>query len=639
MDSIEITYSPDVASALAAGLPVVALESTIVAHGMPYPENLVTAREVEATVKDAGAVPATIAIVDGVIKVGLTDSELERLAAMGPKVAKVSRRDVAAIVARAATGATTVAATSLIAARAGIAVFVTGGIGGVHRGGELSMDVSADLAELARTPVAVVCAGAKSILDIPRTLEVLETAGVPVIGYGTDEFPAFFTAHSGSAAPLRMDSPAEIARMVAASAALGLGGGAVIGVPIPDNAAADGAVIEAAISRALADADHRGITGRALTPFLLERVAHLTGGASLESNIALVLNNAKVGAAIACELAALRAKNSASAAGPLVVGGAGLDVVGTAGETGLVADSSAPGTISYAPGGVALNIASVLGRLGARPALLTRIGDDVPAHAVSRQLETCGVASELVTSVPGGRTGSYLAVLKSTGSLAYAVADMALVDGLDFDAAAVEAAYNGAPPPVIIADGNCSPRLLRAIGAYAAAHSLPLYFEPTSVAKAGRLGSAGPDFTAAVTCLTPNEAELVALAQSTPDFGATACPLAHLFRVCLRLEFVVVKAGARGALLAVRDANATDGYTSLVMPAEQLPASAIVDVTGAGDSLLAAFVWAIHTCGAEPARALALGQAAARLTLMAPSAVSEHLTRAAVEAAARASAL
>ena len=297
-----VVVHPEVAAALAAGRAVVALESTIVSHGMPYPRNLEMAREVESVVRANGAVPATVAIIDGVPTVGLDDNHLRALAEAGARAAKVSRRDVAPIVAKRATGATTVSATMLLAHRAGVEVFVTGGVGGVHRGGEHTLDVSADLTELGRTPVAVVCAGAKSILDIPRTLEVLETQGAAVVGYGTDEFPAFFSRTSGCAAPARVDAPDEAAAIVRANRNLGLGG-CVFGVPIPSEHEAAGSAVQAAIDTALKEAEREGVRGREVTPFLLERVRTLTGGASLEANVALVKNNAAVGARIAVALA------------------------------------------------------------------------------------------------------------------------------------------------------------------------------------------------------------------------------------------------------------------------------------------------------------------------------------------------
>jgi pseudouridine-5'-phosphate glycosidase len=300
-----LDVAPEVRAALAAGRAVVALESTIISHGMPYPQNVATALQVEGEVRAHGAVPATVAVVDGRLKAGLSRAEIEGLGRAGPSVPKLSRRDLPLAVAAGQTGATTVAATMIIAALAGIRVFATGGIGGVHRGAGESFDISADLLELARTPVAVVCAGVKSILDIRLTLEVLETHGVPVVGYGTDRLPAFFARDSGFGVDARLDTPAQIARALQAQWAMGLRGGMVIANPVPAAYALPADVMNAAIHRALGEAATSGITGKAITPFLLARVNELTGGDSLAANIELVLNNARLAAAIAAALAGL----------------------------------------------------------------------------------------------------------------------------------------------------------------------------------------------------------------------------------------------------------------------------------------------------------------------------------------------
>jgi pseudouridylate synthase len=293
-----LAIHPAVAEALAAGRPVVALESTIVAHGLPFPHNLETARAVEAAVRAQGTMPATIAVLDGKLRVGLEADELERLAKARDAL-KVSRADLAYAIASGRIGATTVAATMIAAHRAGIAIFATGGIGGVHRGVEATLDISADLEELARTPVAVVCAGAKAILDLPRTLEYLETRGVTVIGYGTNDFPAFWCRASGLPAPLRLDTPAEIARLLATKRALGLDTGTVIANPIPPEHEIPWPEIAAHVDAALAEAIQRGIAGKAVTPFLLDRLVALTEGRSLAANKALILANARVAAQIA----------------------------------------------------------------------------------------------------------------------------------------------------------------------------------------------------------------------------------------------------------------------------------------------------------------------------------------------------
>lgn len=301
-----LSVSAPVAAALRDNRPVVALESTIISHGMPYPQNVETALEVERTVRENGAIPATIAIIGGKLKAGLTPEEIEYLGKKRKDVAKASRRDLAFLVSRASDGATTVTATMIIAAMAGIKIFATGGIGGVHRGAETTMDISADLEELARTPVMVVCAGAKSILDLGLTLEYLETKGVPVVGYATDELPAFYTRQSGFKVDYRADTPLELAQAFICSEKMGLGGGMLVTNPIPQEYSMDPGVINAAIDEAVAESRRLGIKGKETTPYLLAKIKDLTGGESLGSNIKLVLNNARLAAKTACEYARLK---------------------------------------------------------------------------------------------------------------------------------------------------------------------------------------------------------------------------------------------------------------------------------------------------------------------------------------------
>lgn len=297
-----LKISEEVGYALEQGKPVVALESTIISHGMPYPDNVKTALTVEKTVRENGAVPATIAIIKGVPTVGLSEEEIEHLGKEGTKVVKVSRRDIPVVIAKKLDGATTVASTMIFAETAGIKVFATGGIGGVHRGATETMDISADLEELHQTNVTVVCAGAKSILDLGLTLEYLETKGVPVLGYKTEELPAFFTRKSGFKVDYRMDSPEEIAAAVKAKDALGLAGGMLVANPVPEEYSMDPDKIEAVISEAVEEAKALGITGKKVTPFLLEKIRNVTGGDSLFTNVKLVLNNAALAAKIAAEL-------------------------------------------------------------------------------------------------------------------------------------------------------------------------------------------------------------------------------------------------------------------------------------------------------------------------------------------------
>ena len=295
-----LDVAPEVAQAVAAGKPVVALESTIISHGMPYPQNVETALKVEQIIRDNGAVPATIAILGGKLVAGLTPEQIEYFGKKGQAIAKASRRDLAVLCAKGEDGATTVATTMLIAHMAGIRIFATGGIGGVHRGAETTMDISADLEELAHTPVMVICAGAKSILDLGLTLEYLETHGVPVLGYGTKELPAFYTRTSGFSVDYRLDTPEELAKAFLAQNQMGLGGGMLVTNPIPEAYSMDPAVINGAIDQAIAQCNQQGIHGKATTPFLLAKVAEITGGDSLAANIQLVFNNAKLAAQVAC---------------------------------------------------------------------------------------------------------------------------------------------------------------------------------------------------------------------------------------------------------------------------------------------------------------------------------------------------
>ena len=300
-----LDVNAEVAQAIAEGKPVVALESTIISHGMPYPKNVETALRVEEEVRKCGAVPATIAIINGVPTVGCNKDEIEHLGKAGLSVTKVSRRDIPIVIAKGQNGATTVASTMILAEKAGVKVFATGGIGGVHRGAEKTMDISADLDELSKTDVCVVCAGAKSILDLGLTMEYLETKGVAVVGYGTDELPAFFTRESGIKLTCRMDTPEEIAKALKVKADMNLGGGMLVTNPIPEEYSMDARVIGEAIDKAVAEADEKGIKGKDITPFLLDKIQKITGGNSLASNIQLVFNNARLASQIAINLAKL----------------------------------------------------------------------------------------------------------------------------------------------------------------------------------------------------------------------------------------------------------------------------------------------------------------------------------------------
>jgi len=562
-----------VSSALACGAPVVALESTIISHGMPYPANVETALAVEAEVRRFGATPATVALSGGRIHVGLSGELLEALARAGPDARKASRRDLASVLAGGGLGATTVAGTMIAADAAGIPVFATGGIGGVHRGGEVTLDVSADLAELGRTPVAVVCAGVKSLLDIGRTLEVLETQGVPVVTLGGGEFPAFFSARSGVRSPDAVASPAAAAALLAASRALRLRNGAVIAVPPP--ATLEGDAAEAAIQTALLEAAAAGVSGRDVTPFLLRRVAELTGGASLAANIALIKRNAGVAAEIAVELARLEAgggggggggagaggataagagargrrhfssspfptavaggggrarhpANGAPSTGPIAVfGGSVLDLLARPQPgSALTPGSSSPGAVTQSAGGVGRNIGEALARLCAggepRVVLTTALGDD-PAGRFLRAASRAAGLSLLEGAPPPSRSATYCAMLDGGGELVAAVVDFCALEGGAMSPAALGlAAGSGAaaaPSPVrslladaraVVCDANLPADTLRAVAAAAAAAGAPLVLEPISVAKGVRMVRA--DVLHCATVMKPNALEVEAMA-------------------------------------------------------------------------------------------------------------------------------
>lgn len=443
-----LEISPEVQYAIQNSLPVVALESTIITHGMPFPKNLETAMQVESTIRARGAVPATIGIMKGRVHVGLTESQLKELALKELPCVKTSRRDIPFVLSQKLNGGTTVSATMLIASKAGIPIFVTGGIGGVHRGAETTFDVSADLTELGRTPVAVVSSGVKSILDIEKTLEYLETQGVCVATLGTRrDFPAFFTPTSGFLAPYHVENPTEAARLIHHNITFNSGSGLLIAVPIPDEYQADGQVIEVAIQEALVEAGRRNIRGKDVTPFVLSQVNQLTMGASLTSNVALINNNAAMGASIAVELTKMRKSHAATSLEPgaasirqrnptnaddcqsVVVGGSIVDLVVTVKEDNIQMDSSTHrGTIRQSFGGVGRNIADGLSHLTIRPLFISTMGndshaDDLIAH--NPLMETRGLLRLAEAS-----TATYAAILDRNGDYRFGVGDLEIHDQL-----------------------------------------------------------------------------------------------------------------------------------------------------------------------------------------------------------------
>ncbi|ODQ50005.1 hypothetical protein SAICODRAFT_10301 [Saitoella complicata NRRL Y-17804] len=509
-----LRLSPRVAEALRTKAPVVALESTIVTHGMPYPENLAMARDVEAVVRRNGAEPATVAVLDGVCHVGLTDEALESLAKIGTKAHKVSRRDMAVVTSKSLTGGTTVSGTMILAHQAGIKVFVTGGIGGVHRDAQNTMDVSADLLELSRTPVAVICAGPKAILDIPRTMEVLETHGVTVAtisnannAFSTD-IPAFWTQSSGVMSPTTVADAEEAARIIHAGHSMGLTSSTLICNPIPPRFALPEALINNAINTALRVAEQRGIKGKDITPFLLRAVKELTKGKSLEANIGLVMWNAEIGARIAKEVARLdgwkdetvlrvaeepvKGRTVAKDEAPLlVVGSVAMDATSTlsaSASSALQLHTSHPGRTITTPGGVGLNLATAAAFCGVKDVrLVSRVGSDESGKALLEHMDKFGLDTSGVKIVEGESTGRYTAVHDQHGELVVAIADMNAAEHIAAEDVARE--IERAKPRWVCLDGNLSPDTIASTVKAGRASKANVFFEPTSAPKSGRLFS------------------------------------------------------------------------------------------------------------------------------------------------------
>ena len=548
-----IIISEEVLNALNNNIPIVALESTIISHGMPWPRNLDVAKEAENIVRENGACPATIAVINGICKIGLNDNELKRLAAASLSndnkteilhVAKASRRDLAHVCANRGWAATTVASTMLLAQRAGIRVFATGGLGGVHRGAEETFDISADLIELGRTKVVVVCGGVKSILDIPKTLEVLETQGVPVLSWKQKNFPAFFTADSGLVSPLRVDSSHQVAQMMYSADVLGLNHGMVVAVPNPDPA--DGAVIDHAIRLALKDAEANNIRGASITPFLLAQIEKATGGSSLEANIKLVMNNVKIATDIAKEFSVISCKSPTSvssedikfhsktdfniemnsqkqdivnilsktihtsSAKPVVVfGGSVVDYTGMCSTSvPTIVGSSNPGTIRNGFGGVGRNVAEAICRLGGDATLVSAVGDDEQGRSLISHATNAGVDTNRILKVIDLHTPSYLAVHDHESNLVVGIADMEAIGRLDVDQINVNAgAIKRAQ--VVVTDANLPQESLVRIAKLCTSYNVPLVFEPTSNHKCALPVQHG--FLNDISLIKPNFGEIQAI--------------------------------------------------------------------------------------------------------------------------------
>ncbi|KFW80515.1 hypothetical protein N305_05624, partial [Manacus vitellinus] len=507
---------PSVQEALMEGRPVVALESTIITHGMAYPLNLSMAREVEGTVRVNGAVPATVGILRGQIHVGLTDEELEFLASSKNAV-KVSRRDFPFVLSQGLSGGTTVSGTMIAAHKAGIPVFVTGGIGGVHRDGENTMDVSADLTELGRTPVAVVSAGAKSILDIGRTLEYLETQGVCVAAFGESrEFPAFFSRQSGFQAPYHVRDEEEAAKLIDSALGLGLSSGVLIAVPCPQERAASGQVIEEAIQQALSEARSKGITGKEVTPFLLQKLIELTDGKSLDSNLALIQNNAKVGSCIAVALSKIQKarrkgnlprRGDTTAPQPVVIGGINVDFIAKAWNPDILGGGQTnAGRVRRTFGGVGRNLADYLSRLGQTPLLLSAVGKDEHLQSVLHYCHHMDMSA--VLQLEGKSTATYCAVVTSAGELSIGLGDMDIHQQIT-EQYVSQFKENLCQAPLVCIDGNVPLSTIQYVCQLAKEHQLAVCYEPTDENKASKPFLS--DSWKALTYISPNLQELRAI--------------------------------------------------------------------------------------------------------------------------------
>ncbi|XP_048871132.1 uncharacterized protein zgc:136858 isoform X2 [Brienomyrus brachyistius] len=645
---------PSVSEALAENKPVVALESTIITHGMPYPHNLNTAKEVEAFVRAQGSTPATVGVLNGRVHVGLSEEDLDFLSC-GSGLHKVSRRDLAYAVSKGLSGGTTVSGTMIAAHHVGISIFVTGGIGGVHRNGESTMDISADLTELGRTPIAVVSAGVKSILDIGRTLEFL-TQGVCVATFGRSRhFPAFFTPQSGFASPYNVADSQEAAELIDCASSLGLQSGLLVAVPIPEEHAAQGQEIEDAVQVAMKEASMKGIRGKDVTPFILQRVSELTQGRSLQANMALILNNAKVGSQIACALSDLRRRRRAPESPPpqkeralppqpqtVVIGGVNVDFIAKGNTEKLLLGQTNPGSVLQCFGGVGRNIADCLSRLGEAPLFISAVGTDSHSDAFlgyCKHMNTSAVAK-----IQEQRTATYCAVITKTGEMSLGLADMDIHQQITTQyVSRFEEELSSAQ--LVVLDGNIPVSTIRYVCSVAKTNAVPVWFEPTDVEKAKKPFLS--ESWKALTCTTPNLVELCAMNQAlglpTPDVlpktrdEVLSCA-ASLSRPLLEhLSCVVVTLGSLGVLLCgehvdggvrlqlrPRSALRKGRLCAVHYPAVSIPPEDIVNVLGAGDSLAAGLIAGILQ-GQDADFCVRMGLLAARLSLSSPHPVAPSL--------------
>ncbi|XP_070763979.1 uncharacterized protein [Enoplosus armatus] len=645
---------PSVSQALAENKPVVALESTIITHGMPYPHNLRTAKEVEAIVRAEGATPATVGVIEGEVRVGLSAEELDHLARCKSSM-KVSRRDLPYVISKGLSGGTTVSATMIAAHRAGVPVFVTGGIGGVHRDGENSLDISADLTELGRTPIAVVSAGVKSILDIGRTLEFLETQGVCVATYGKlKNFPAFFSPQSGFTSPYQVCNPEEAAKLIASTLSLGLQSGVLLAVPIPEEHAAAGLQIEEAIQAAVTEASAKGITGRDVTPFVLQKVNELTKGKSLQANIALIHNNAKVGSQIACALSKqmnerkLKGKthhhgkhSSDSESDIVVIGGINVDFIAKGKTKTLHFGQTNPGSVCQSFGGVGRNIADSLSRLDRKPLFISAAGADSHSDAVlnyCKHMNTSGVARLEEQS-----TATYCAVITEGGELSLGLGDMDIHQQITAQyVSQFEKQLSSAT--LVCLDGNIPVSTIDYVCSIASKHNINVWYEPTDSEKACKPFLSGA--WKSLSYSSPNLAELCTMNKTlgipTPEVLPSCLDEVLSVAVALsrplleHLHCLVVTLGANGVMVCgEHDAGSVNlqprkqkrrrQLCALHYPALTVTAEETMNVSGAGDSLAGALMAGILQ-QRDTDSCVRMGLLAARLSLASPHPIAPMLT-------------
>ncbi|XP_060891745.1 uncharacterized protein zgc:136858 [Labrus mixtus] len=652
-DGLFRVHTP-VSQALAENKPVVALESTIITHGMPYPHNLRTAKEVEAIVRAEGATPATVAVIDGEVHIGLSSEELDHLARCESSL-KVSRRDLPYVISKGLSGGTTVSATMIAAHQAGIPVFVTGGIGGVHRDGENSLDISADLTELGRTPIAVVSAGVKSILDIGRTLEFLETQGVCVATYGASKnFPAFFSPQSGFTSPYQVWDPEEAAKLILSTLSLGLQSGVLIAVPIPEEHAAAGQQIEEAIQTAVTEARARGITGRDVTPFILQKVNEMTKGKSLQANIALIHNNAKVGSQIACTLSKQTSErltrggthrygkhSSDSESEIVVIGGINVDFIAKGKTESLIFGQTNPGSVCQSFGGVGRNIADSLSRLGCRPLLISATGADSHSDAVFNYCKHMNISG--VARLEDQSTATYCVVIGESGEMSLGLGDMDIHEQITEQfVSRFEKQISSAT--LVCLDGNIPVTTINYICSVAAKHNINIWYEPTDSEKACKPFLS--DAWKSLSYSSPNLAELFTMNKtlglptpevlpSSPDKVLSAA--VALSRPLLEhLHCLVVTLGANGVLVCgeheagsvnmqPRKQKRRRQLCALHFPAVTVTAEETVNVSGAGDSLAGALMAGILQ-QRDTDSCVRMGLLAARLSLISSHPIAPTLT-------------